>query len=115
MRRREFIGLVGGAAGWPLTARAQGVARMPQITIWMGRPNDAEGQRRATVFFEQLEALGWSNGHNVRADYRWATSDMDRSSLARDIVEQHPDVIVAQTTPAVAALARASQTAIRFH
>jgi putative ABC transport system substrate-binding protein len=109
MRRREVITLLGSAAAWPLAAFAQQGERR-QITIWMGRPNDAEGRRLAAAFREALQALGWINGRNVRMDYRWVTSDIDRSSLAMEIVEQRPDVIVAETTPAVAALSRATGT-----
>jgi putative ABC transport system substrate-binding protein len=76
----------------------------------MGRANDAEGQRHAAALREGLQALGWINGRNVRIDYRWVTGDIDRASLAKEIVEQRPDVILAETTPAVAALSRASST-----
>jgi putative tryptophan/tyrosine transport system substrate-binding protein len=113
MKRRELIALLGGGAAcsvsWPLAALAQQGDRR-QITIWMGRPNDAEGRRLAAAFREALQALGWINGRNVRMDYRWVTTDIDRSSLAMEIVEQRPDVIVAETTPAVAALSRATST-----
>jgi putative tryptophan/tyrosine transport system substrate-binding protein len=109
MRRRNFIaGLVSTTAAWPSVARAQQSDRMRRITVWMGRPNDSEGQRLAAAFRDRLEVLGWNNGRNVQTDYRWVTSDMDRVSLAKDIVEQDPNVIVAETTPAVAALARVS-------
>ena len=93
---------------WPLSALAQQGERR-QITIWMGRPNDAEGRRLATAFREAFQALGWVNGRNVRMDYRWVTSDIDRLSLAEEVVEQNPDVIVAETTAAVAALSRVSK------
>ena len=110
MKRREFITLLGGAAAaWPLAARAQQGDRR-QITIWMGRPNDAEGLRLAVAFREAFQALGWINGRNVRIDYRWVTSDIDRLSLAKEVVEQQPDVIVAETTAAVAALSRVNST-----
>jgi putative tryptophan/tyrosine transport system substrate-binding protein len=107
--RREFITLLGGAAAWPVAARGQeGVRR--QVTIWMGRPNDAEGLRLAVAFREAFQALGWTNGRNVRIDYRWVTSDIDRLGLAKEVAEQQPDVIVAETTPAVAALSRVNST-----
>jgi putative ABC transport system substrate-binding protein len=109
MRRRNFIALLGGAAAWPLAARAQQGDRR-QVTIWMGRPNDAEGLRLAAAFGEAFQTLGWTNGRNVRIDYRWVTSDIDRLSLAKEVVEQQPDVIVAESTPAVAALSRVNST-----
>ena len=109
MRSREFMVLLGGAvAAWPLAARAQQGQRMLQIAIWMGRANNAEGLRLAAAFREGLRSLGWTNGRNVRMDYRWVTSDIDRMNLAKEVVEQQPDVIVAETTPAVAALSRES-------
>ena len=108
MRRREFIAVLSGAATWPLAAHAQQPDRVPRTTIWMGRPNDSEGQRLAAAFRDGLQALGWNSGRNIQTDYRWVTSDMDRLSLAKDIIEQDPKVIVAETTPAVAALARVS-------
>lgn len=110
MRRREFIGVLGGAAAWPLAARGQQAGRLLQITVWMARANDAEGLHRAAALREQLQALGWTNGRNVRIDYRWVTGDIDRVSLANEIVEQQPDVILVESTAGVAALSRASRT-----
>ena len=107
MRRREFITLIGSAvASWPVPARAG--QPMRQVTIWMGRPNDAEGLRLAAAFRQSFQDLGWINGRNVRIDHRWVTSDIDRLSLAKEVVEQNPDVIVAETTAAVAALSQVS-------
>ena len=75
VNRREVITLLGGAAAvWPLTARAQQGQRMPQIAIWMGRANDAEGLRLAGALREGLRSLGCINGRNVRMDYRWVSS-----------------------------------------
>ena len=109
--RREFITLLGGAAAaWPLAARAQQPARMREVAIWMGRPNDVEGKRHATAFREGLEALGWAVGRNIRIDYRWVTGDIDRTGMAKEIVEQQPDVIVVETTVGIEALARESRT-----
>jgi putative ABC transport system substrate-binding protein len=111
MRRREFISFLGGTAiAWPCAARAQQGGRLPEVTVWMGRTNDAEGQQYAAAFREPLQALGWTNRRNVRIDYRWVTGDIDRVSLAKEVIEQHPDVILVETTPAVAALARESST-----
>jgi putative tryptophan/tyrosine transport system substrate-binding protein len=107
MKRRQFITLLGGtAAAWPLAARAQQPGRVREIAIWMGRPNDTEGQRHAAAFRERLQVLGWTVGRNIRTDYRWVTGDIDRTRMAKEIVEQKPDVIVVETTVGVAALAR---------
>ena len=109
IQRREFITLLGGAATWPIAARAQQGERR-QIEVWMGRANDAEGRRLGSALRAALQSLGWVNGRNARIDYRWVTSEIDRPSLAAEIVEHRPDVIVADTTPAVAALARATSS-----
>ena len=110
MRPRAFITLLGGAATWPLAARAQQPVRMREIAIWMGRPNDAEGQRHAAAFREALQTFGWVVGRNIRTDYRWVTGDIDRTRMAKEIIEQQPDVIVVETTVGVEALARESRT-----
>jgi hypothetical protein len=82
-----FITLLGGAAAtWPFAAPAQQGERR-QITVWISRANDAEGQRLGSTFRAALQALGWINGRNARIDYRWVTSEIDRPSLAAEIVE----------------------------
>ena len=109
--RRQFLATLGSAAAvWPLAARAQQPGRTRQITVWMGRGNDAEGLRNGSAFRQGLQALGWTDGRNVRTDYRWVTGDIDRMRLAKDVVDQQPDVIVVETTPGVAALSRESRT-----
>jgi putative tryptophan/tyrosine transport system substrate-binding protein len=111
VKRRTFITLLGGtAAAWPLATRAQQSGRTRQITVWMGRGNDSEGLRNSSAFRQELQALGWADGRTVRTDYRWVTGDIDRARLAKEVVEQQPDVIVIETTPGVAALSRESRT-----
>jgi putative tryptophan/tyrosine transport system substrate-binding protein len=111
MKRRDFITMLGGAAAtWPLAVRAQQSGRTRQITVWMGRGNDSEGLRNSSAFRQELQALGWADGRTVRTDYRWVTGDIDRARLAKEVVEQQPDVIVIETTPGVAALSRESRT-----
>jgi putative ABC transport system substrate-binding protein len=110
MKRREFISLLGGAAVpsllWPLAARAQQPGRMRRIAIWMGRADGAEGQRHLTAFRQRLQALGWTDDRNIRTDCRWVVGDIDhRRTIAKEVVEQQPDVVVAETTVGVAALA----------
>ena len=73
MRRREFITLLGGAAAWPLAARAQQSDRMQRIGVLMGyAESNVEGQAFIAAFREELLKLGWAEGRNLRSDYRWA-------------------------------------------
>jgi len=77
MQRREFITLLGGAAvAWPRAARAQQADRMRRVGVLDSRAaDDPEGQARRAVFLEGLQELGWTDGRNVRIDYRWAAAD----------------------------------------
>jgi putative ABC transport system substrate-binding protein len=71
----------------------------------MGRAEDAEGRRVATAFREGMRALGWVNGRNIKIDYRWVSGDIDQIRVvAKEVAAQRPDLIVAETTAAVAAL-----------
>ena len=73
LKRREFITLLGGAAAWPLAARAQQGERMRRIGVLMTTAaNDPEGQARIAAFLQELQQLGWTDGRNVRIDVRWA-------------------------------------------
>src|SRR5215468_6961201 len=80
-RRREFITVLGGAASWPLAARAQPGERMRRVGVLVGTygQTDREGQDRIAVFLDTFRKLGWSDGRNVRIDYRWGGGDADRS------------------------------------
>ena len=112
MRRREFITLFGGAAvAWPLTVRAQQTDRMRHIGVLMGlAENDPDSKARLTGFRQGLERLGWSEGRNVRIDYRFAPANVGQAQVpARELVALQPDVILGQGTPVVAALQRESQ------
>src|SRR5262249_33678014 len=77
-RRREFILALGGAAAWPLAARAQQRERMRRIGALMNfAATDQEGQARFAAFVEGLQELGWANGRNVQIGNRWVGSDAD--------------------------------------
>jgi putative ABC transport system substrate-binding protein len=112
MRRRDFITLLGGTAAWPLAARAQQPERMRRIGVLLNlAADDRESQTRNAAFLQGLQQLGWTEGHNVRVEYRWAAGDADRfRGYAAELVAFSPDVILASTSPAVAALQQATRT-----
>ena len=112
IRRREFITLIGGAAAWPLAARAQQPERMRRIGVLMAiNADDAEAQARIAAFVRGLQQLGWSVGKNVRIDYRFAGIDADTlRKYAAELVTLAPDVILAQSSPSIAALLQATRT-----
>jgi putative tryptophan/tyrosine transport system substrate-binding protein len=73
MKRRDFITLLGGAAAWPLAARAQQAERIRHIGVLMASSeNDPEAQSWTRGFREELGKLGWTEGHNIQIDTRWA-------------------------------------------
>jgi putative ABC transport system substrate-binding protein len=95
MRRREFITLLGGAAAWPLPARAQQGDRMRRIGVLTGA-DDAEAQARLAAFRQSLQQLGWTDGGNMRIDARLAFGDAERSrKYAAELIALAPDVIFA--------------------
>jgi hypothetical protein len=112
MRRREFIALVGGAASWPLVVSAQRAERKPRIGLLLNfRRADAEGQARVRAFGQALQELGWIEGDNVRTDARWAGDDTELyRRYAEELVALAPDVILAGSSPSVAALQRVSSS-----
>ena len=113
MRRREFITLLGGAAAaWPLAARAQQGERVRRIGVLMNlAADDAEGQARIAAFLQGLQQLGWTDGRNVRIDYRWAAGDAGRfQRYAEELLALAPDVILASATPSVQALQQMTRT-----
>ena len=112
MRRREFITLLGGATAWPIAARAQQGEQMRRIGVLMAiNANDAEAQARTAAFVAGLQQLGWTVGKNVRVDYRLAGIDADTlRKYAGELVALAPDVILAQSSPSIAALLQATRT-----
>src|ERR1700745_1602240 len=94
MRRREFIRLVGGAATWPLVARAQQPKRVRRVGVLMGyAQNDPAGQARITAFLEALKALGWEDGRNLQIVLRWTSADVAQiSRFAKELVASKPDL-----------------------
>ena len=111
MIRREFITLLGGAAAWPLAARAQQPDGMRRIGVLMGlAEDDPEIKARFAAFRQGLEKRGWSEGRNVRIVYRFAPAAAQVQVLAKELVALQPDVILANSTPVIAALQRESRT-----
>jgi putative ABC transport system substrate-binding protein len=113
MKRREFITLLGGAAAaWPLAARAQQSERMRRIGVFHSlAAGDTEGQARLTAFVQGLQELGWTDGRNVRLDYRWAAGDPEQARrYAAELVALAPDVILAHGGSVVPSLLQATRT-----
>ena len=113
MQRREFITLLGGAAvAWPRAARAQQADRMRRVgVLWNLAADDPEGQARQRAFLQGLQELGWTDGRNMRIDYRWAGGDADRfRRYAAELVALAPDVILASASVSVAALLQITRT-----
>ena len=113
MKRREFITLLGGAAasGWPLAARAQQPERVRRIGVLSGLADDTEGRFRVTTFQQKLRELGWTEGHNIHIERRWAAGDVDRMhTYAAELVAMKPDAILAITTAALVPLRKATSS-----
>jgi putative ABC transport system substrate-binding protein len=112
MRRRQFITLFGGAAAWPLAARAQQSGPLRPIGVLMSfAADDPESQARLTAFAQGLQESGWSDGRNVRIDYRWSAGENDRYRRnAAELVALKPDVILASGGASVAALQQVTRT-----
>ena len=106
MKRRDFITLLGGAGAWPLAAQAQQGERMRRIGVLLHlAAGDPESMTRITAFVQGLERLGWTTGRNARIDYRWAVGDPEHfRRYAAELVALAPDIILASTSPSVAAL-----------
>jgi putative tryptophan/tyrosine transport system substrate-binding protein len=111
--RREFITLLGGAAAWPLSARAQQAERVRRIGVLMGYPeNDLEGPAFLAAFREALQKLGWAEDRNIRFDTRWATPEdaEARQRFAKELVALQPDLILSAVTPTTSALLQQTRT-----
>ena len=110
--RRELLAALGGAAAaWPLAARAQ-QAQVRRIGILMPFAEDHPvGQARLVAFVQGLQQLGWTDGRNVRIDYRWSAGDADRlRKLAMELIALGPDVVMAFTSAAVTPLRQVTST-----
>jgi len=113
MKRREFITLLGGAVvAWPLAARAQQPERMRRVSMLLGlTEKDPEAIGRVKAFRLGMRDLGWIEGRNVQVEYRYAGSNLESiKKHVAELIKLAPDVIVANTTPVIAALRPATST-----
>jgi putative ABC transport system substrate-binding protein len=112
MNRRQCIALLGGAAAWPLAARAQQGDRVGRVGVLMsGDANDPVWKPRFSAFTQALAGLGWTVDRNVRMEAWWGGGDSNRiRALAQELVGLQPDIIVTDSTVATAAVQRETQT-----
>jgi putative ABC transport system substrate-binding protein len=106
MKRREFITLLGcAAATWPFDLGAQ--ERVRRVGVLMpSAEDDPEIRASIAAFQSRLAQLDWVLGQNIQIEYRFATTDANRTAVAKELVALHPDVIVTRSTPAVRAVMR---------
>ena len=112
MKRREFITMLGvSAAAWPLAARAQQAERMRRIGVLVGATaDDLDAQARIRAFRQRLQQLGWTEGRNVRIDFRWPAGSADNArKYAAELVALAPDVILAGGGSTVVQLLQATR------
>jgi putative ABC transport system substrate-binding protein len=108
MRRRDFITLLGGAAAWPVLARAQQAGKLPTIGFLGATTPSVDGQSFA-VFVQRLRELGWIEGRNVAIEVRWAQGRSERfAEIAAEFIRLKVDVILTHTTPPVLAAKQAT-------
>jgi hypothetical protein len=116
VKRREFITLIGGAATWPLAARAQQSVRMRRIGVLAGSAESAEVRARIAAFQLAMQNLGWREDHNLRIDVRWLGSNPQRiQAETTDLIARKPEVIVSGTSVAIAQILQTSPYRIRWH
>ena len=108
MRRREFISLLGGAAAWPLAARAQQPGKLPTIGF-LGSTTPSVAGQWVSAFVQRLRELGWIEGRTVAIEVRWAEGHSERfAEIAAEFVGLKVDVIVTHNTPTVLAAKQAT-------
>ena len=101
MNRRHLITLLGGAAAWPLAARAQQGDRVRRIGVLIGGDeNDPLRKARISAFTQGLASLGWTDGRNVRMDVRCWGDDINRTrAFAQELAGLQPDIILIRRSP----------------
>ena len=109
VKRREFITLLGGAAAWPLAARAQQPAGKPPTIGYLGGGGPTSQRAWVDAFVQRLRELGWIEGRNIAIEYRWADGRNERySEIATEFTRLKVDVIVTTGTGAVIAAKQAT-------
>jgi putative ABC transport system substrate-binding protein len=113
MRRREFVGLVGGAATWPLAARAQQQERVRRVGVLLGGTASETSDARDNIapLLEVLNQLGWTEGRNIRVESRWAAGSVDNiGKYIGELIALTPDVIVVTGVAVLAPLLQITRT-----
>jgi putative tryptophan/tyrosine transport system substrate-binding protein len=113
MNRRDFISLVASAAVvWPRPGHAQQADRVRRIGVLMPfSETDAEGKLELAGFANQLQDLGWTDGQNLRIDYRWSAGNRElMQTLAKELTALQPDVLFSRSTPVTGALMKQTRT-----
>src|SRR5215813_8265177 len=110
LKRREFFTLLGGAAAWPLAARAQQPGKLPVIG-YMGQGTPAAEAKRVAAFVERLRELSWIEGRTVVIEYRWTDGRSDLAAdFAAEFARRKVDIIVTSGTPLIVAAKQATAT-----
>jgi putative tryptophan/tyrosine transport system substrate-binding protein len=111
LRRRQFLTLLGGAAAWPLVARAQSGPVRRVGVLMNGTATDATWQSYLTAFVQGLRQLGWTEGQNLRIDTRWSAGDAALARIyAAQLIGLTPDVILASSTTNLTVIQQATST-----
>jgi putative ABC transport system substrate-binding protein len=113
VKRRDFITLLGGAAAWPLAARAQQTDRVRRVGVLFGgfSETDPEPRARVETFRRHLRELGWTDGRDIHIDLRIGAGDASRvATYAKELIGMTPDVLAANSGLAVEAFARQTRT-----
>src|SRR5262252_2571109 len=108
MRRRHFIATLGSAAAWPLVVRGQQPERLRRIGVLQPFAKDSPESVRVAAFVQELQRLGWTDGRNLKIDYRWETGDLRKAAI--ELLAVSPEVILVSSTPAVSFLQEATRT-----
>src|SRR5689334_7563869 len=111
MRRRDFLRFVGVAGSWPWLVGAQQPPRLIGV-LWGGvNPGTSLAESVVSTLIAGLREFGWIEHQNIRIEHRWITApEKETQPLAKELVDMHPDVIVVNSTPLLAALVHETQT-----